>query len=239
MRTTRSNLKSRVPPRENSLFFRRVNGRRRTISKEKGSKSSGFTLLEMLVVLGIVTLLVGLSWPRLMSPWGRTKLTDAAGKVRVALDKARVEAMRTGQPQRFRYRPGGNQYEIRPVPLDVESRDELDDEDNKCLYDLQHEIVFLDPASSLSDALSENNVASNDEAEGNGWSVPVYFFPNGRSSSTQIQLADQTGQFVAISLRGLTGTAHLGKLQYSCDEAAGSDEAANGTEPETDDRPSE
>jgi hypothetical protein len=47
------------------------------------------------------------------------------------------------------------------------------------------------------------------------WSPPIYFFPNGRTSSAELGII-MTGQrvhMISVSLRGLTGTAKAGEIQ--------------------------
>ena len=47
------------------------------------------------------------------------------------------------------------------------------------------------------------------------WSEPIYFFPNGRTSNAHFSVCstDRIGYYIDVTVRGLTGTARLGKLE--------------------------
>ncbi|GEM_PF-2751043 len=78
-------------------------------------KHPGFTLVEMLIVVAIVCLVLGLSWPALRRPAGKATLREAAKQLRADLVRARLEAMRTGVPWILRWQVGGVRYHIGPV----------------------------------------------------------------------------------------------------------------------------
>jgi len=48
-----------------------------------------------------------------------------------------------------------------------------------------------------------------------GWSAPIYFFPNGRTSNAElaVMISSSPPYCIPVSLRGLTGTASVGKLE--------------------------
>jgi hypothetical protein len=45
--------------------------------------------------------------------------------------------------------------------------------------------------------------------EGQTWSQPLFFYPDGRTSSGYVTLANELGRSVAVELRGLTGTSKV------------------------------
>ncbi len=45
------------------------------------------------------------------------------------------------------------------------------------------------------------------------WGTPIYFFPDGTSSSALLVLRNDRQQAIAVTLRGLTGTSRLGRVQ--------------------------
>jgi hypothetical protein len=69
---------------------------------------------------------------------------------------------------------------------------------------------FAEAASAREGPDSAGPHATTDDA---GWSAPIVFFPNGRSSDARIRLAGSGGFSVEISLRGLTGSTRIGPLE--------------------------
>lgn len=78
------------------------------------TKRGGFTLSEMLVVLGILVVATALAQPALRGALGDSRLRSAAKQVRAELAKTRLKAMQSGIAQRFRYQLGKNRFEIAP-----------------------------------------------------------------------------------------------------------------------------
>jgi hypothetical protein len=44
------------------------------------------------------------------------------------------------------------------------------------------------------------------------WSDPVLFYPDGTATTTEVMLANESGSYVSIRLRGLTGVARIGEV---------------------------
>lgn len=82
---------------------------------------AGFTLLEVLLVLGIVAILAGLVLTGMDRPMANRRLSIAADEVRAAWMRAHNRAMATGTPYRFRCLLEDNQYIIECAPADASS----------------------------------------------------------------------------------------------------------------------
>ncbi|MCA9214412.1 MAG: prepilin-type N-terminal cleavage/methylation domain-containing protein [Planctomycetales bacterium] len=50
---------------------------------------------------------------------------------------------------------------------------------------------------------------------GGGWGVPVFFFPDGSTTTARMVLANQKGFALSVELRGLTGIARVGTMRSS------------------------
>lgn len=115
-------------------------GAKRLIATPPGQRQA-FTLLELLLVMGLMVIIGGLSFPALKRPLANQRLTGGAKQVRVALARARLAALESGEPQAFRYVPGEARYRIGPaewLPVvdasqagDAESRPRLTASGNK------------------------------------------------------------------------------------------------------------
>ncbi len=70
----------------------------------------GFTLVELLVVLAIITIIVGVVGPRLATVLDRLDTTDPPERLAVLLGAARAEAARSGATVRFELNPANGAY---------------------------------------------------------------------------------------------------------------------------------
>lgn len=78
----------------------------------RGVAANGFTLLEMLVTLGIASLVAGILFPALQHSldfWGQRA---AVASVRSALAEARSLALRTASPVTFAFNGGGDGFSV-------------------------------------------------------------------------------------------------------------------------------
>jgi prepilin-type N-terminal cleavage/methylation domain-containing protein len=201
-------------------------------------KRCAYTLVEMLIVMVILAFLFGLAWPTLRSPWGQSKLEDAAEKVRATMANARRESITTVQPWQFCYRPGAADYVIGPLHLDDEDASvtesdesdlDLDAEETKpelTIEQLPYGVTFCDPEVDLElevgleeGGLTENdttsepvNAALSSELTSGEWSSPIVFFPNGRSTSDLLRLRSPGPEvrIITVRIRGIIGAADIG-----------------------------
>ena len=81
------------------------------------SNPKGFTLLEMLIVLAILSALATMAWPALRKELSRSQLRSAAKQVRMELAAARHGAVETGQMIEFRYQVDGRHFRTDAVQL--------------------------------------------------------------------------------------------------------------------------
>jgi type II secretory pathway pseudopilin PulG len=64
----------------------------------KRARASGFSLLELIIVLVVMIGLLAIAWPSLQRPLRRTSLSEAAQTLRSAIDDSRYQAITTGTP---------------------------------------------------------------------------------------------------------------------------------------------
>ncbi|MEZ6061821.1 MAG: prepilin-type N-terminal cleavage/methylation domain-containing protein [Planctomycetaceae bacterium] len=74
---------------------------------------NGYSLLELLIVLGILSAMAAIAVPSLQGPLDKSRLRSAGGQVRTSLAKARSIAIREGAVVEFRYRIGGREWQLR------------------------------------------------------------------------------------------------------------------------------
>ncbi len=87
------------------------------LRRQNRSSLSGFTLLEMMIVLALLAFLVAMVWPSLRKPLLRSVTQQAARRLVEDLSRARLNAIETGRTMAVRYEPGGARYWIGPADL--------------------------------------------------------------------------------------------------------------------------
>jgi type II secretory pathway pseudopilin PulG len=193
---------------------------------------TALTLLEVLIVLTLLIALMAMALPALRGPMADQRLRQSGGVIRVAFNKARVAAMRTGDAHAFRFQAGGNQYSTRRWSPAEEafamanaqetgeamawsgSADEVEK--------LPDDVRFLAAAIVVdARAATEEEQAdpsqSRDQQPETDWSPPILFYPDGTASNAKVQLVNDRKRLITITLRGVTGTARVSDLMVNED----------------------
>jgi prepilin-type N-terminal cleavage/methylation domain-containing protein len=78
------------------------------------TRRSGYTLLELVIVLALLVVLVGMIYPSLEDMYADYKVTAAADQVRAGWAEARAHALNEGRPYRFSIIPDKGNFRIAP-----------------------------------------------------------------------------------------------------------------------------
>jgi len=184
-----------------------------------------FTLLEIMLTLGIVVALAVLAWPALDRALVRQRLVKAADQVRAAWCRARVDAMESGQSYVFRYKVDGNRFRVRARATEVTAGQELFGDvldastDQSGLTEknksrpLPDGVTFLGGETAV-DTRAALVISEGDQtnAVAEGWSDPILFYPDGTTSTARLILKNENGRCIELALRGLTGTVTVGEI---------------------------
>jgi prepilin-type N-terminal cleavage/methylation domain-containing protein len=81
----------------------------KTVSLERGEQ--GFTLLELLVTIGIVMVLSAIGIPKFMGAISNYKLTAAVQQAELAIQTTRYQAIQNGYPYQVAIDPTTNTYQ--------------------------------------------------------------------------------------------------------------------------------
>lgn len=84
-------------------------------------KISGYTLLELLIVLAILAALAAMTLPAMRGPLDKSRLRGAARQVQAAISKARFLSIREGSLVEFRYQINGSRWVIQTAPSPFEA----------------------------------------------------------------------------------------------------------------------
>ena len=81
----------------------------------------GFSLVELLIVMAVLTAVAGLILPSMRGPLDKSRLTGAAKQLQASLAKARSLAIREGSEVTFRYEISGDRFVIERIPAQPNS----------------------------------------------------------------------------------------------------------------------
>ena len=182
----------------------------------------GFSILELMLVLALLVAITSVAAPTLFKPLDSYRLKTSAEDVRRVWSRARTRAMRNGKVYAFQCVLQTGNFRLQPLTtLDgvMESADGAtvvmagDGVENGTLGD---RVVFSalvrqhEPRAELT--LSVSTADAMDSA--GQWSESILFYPDGTSSTAQVQIQNHRGRSLVVQLRGIVGTS-------SVDETAG------------------
>jgi hypothetical protein len=193
-------------------------------------------LFELLLVLAILAVLVGLSWPQLMSNLKDRSVEGTAEQVRQLLDHARVRAIEEGRTLQVLFEASGRRFVMLPEdpfdPGEAEFQSATGAQDRPafrepfrvyeiaegCTFYVRQGIEQLHKERQvfvkLEDAWLahlENGLSARDAV----WTTPILYFPDGSATDGSAIVVDQDRRFIKLSVRGLTGTVFASPLPES------------------------
>jgi type II secretory pathway pseudopilin PulG len=196
----------------------------------------GYTLLEMLILVALLALVAGLSWPSLRRLSQKRELLESARQIRVELLRTRLDAIESGTARQFRYQLGSGLFESTTFSAsDTLQAGDAWEEDAELPPDTQADLGLVDQSSDSdgdenrlptgvffvapdSDPQAVAETAIEDVGNNLQWSAPILFYPNGRTLNARLELSN--GEYaVDITLRGLTGTARIGQVRRLVDDS--------------------
>jgi len=188
------------------------------------AKRLALTLIEVLLVLVVLVITAAFSWPLLTRAFESQRLRSAADLIRSRLTRARIEAIETGRTCRFQYSIDGRSFSIKAENNSEEttSDSELQEAlgvvkaERRLSGELPEGITFAPPpdggTAAPADISDIPGDISSEDVEGASWSPPIYFHPNGTTSSAVIRLRNAHGRALEVTLRGETGVVTVGDV---------------------------
>lgn len=209
--------------------------------KRKSPRSKlAFTLLEVLLAIAILAALSAIALPQIGNMLGDFRIDGAAKQLRADMTRLRVRAMREGRVMILEGMIGGNQLRIRPffqiqdsvealdqtgsqsamlqgaeqaAPVTTVPADQASEEQSDPLE--LPEGVVVESVSVVSAARGMQIEQSSISLQGEGWSRPVLFYPDGVTSTGVVILKHETQGRVGIRIRGITGDVTIQKLELT------------------------
>jgi prepilin-type N-terminal cleavage/methylation domain-containing protein len=169
----------------------------------------GYTLLELVLVLAIIVVITGLSFPALEGMYGYYKATSAADSVRGAWTAARSAAIDEGRAYRFAVVLNKGNYRIAPDEPGFWSGGPAFPEGEAGTFiagtlpagvSFTHGTDYQEGSAPADTLMDIENVAPGD------YVAVVTFLPNGSASNdVQIVLQVNGARAIGVRLRALTG----------------------------------
>ncbi|RLS56636.1 MAG: prepilin-type N-terminal cleavage/methylation domain-containing protein [Planctomycetota bacterium] len=181
----------------------------------------GFTLFELMIVLAVLAIIAGMSWPRMMRYIEENQLKDNTETVRRELAATRMLAIDSGLTYQFRYEPGKRAFIILPHDRPESPSDEKAPEDRPKVKTVSGELAedcSFAPATDITggerlDDLWLSLLSNGAQYSETVWSAPILFRPNGEGQTRHLTVRDTTGRSITLHVRGLTGGVTVNKLR--------------------------
>ena len=174
-----------------------------------------FTLVEVLIVLSLLLVILTVSWPSVMRYNQKQQLKQSAMVIQTQLSAARMRAIENSTAFEFSYQRSGRRYSVTPalktnaIVLPGSMTKTVATAFETIVSELPSGIVFAEHDG----APGRGSDAKWINVNGEDWSVPVVFYPDGTSDQSDLILLDKSGQLISIKIRGLTGMVKVGRLR--------------------------
>ncbi|MDG2223251.1 MAG: prepilin-type N-terminal cleavage/methylation domain-containing protein [Rubripirellula sp.] len=197
------------------------------------SRRSAFTLLELLLTISMLAAIAAIALPQAGMLLGDRRLVRAGDQLRAEMTSLRVDAMRQGRVMMIDGMIEGNTFRIKPfysIADSTEAIDQTGSQQSLLTGAAQGVMTTIevdeeaDETIELPDGISIQavGVASaarsmeieqlNQSNQGQGWSRPVLFYPDGSTSTAAITLIDETYGKVVVQIRGITGDVTVSEV---------------------------
>jgi prepilin-type N-terminal cleavage/methylation domain-containing protein len=196
-------------------------------------RRDGLTLIEILLVLTLIVMASALAVPSLKTTMANQRLKKGAEAIRAAWTHARATAVKTGQTQVFLHLMNGTGFltmpQVSPEDLIESDAQTLEQSLLASSYagvggtgigtgsQLPDGVVFLGAEVAIDQRTASQMllhdqgapVAANTGSSQAQWGMPVFFFPDGTTSTARLVLANQKSSMLAVEMRGLTGVVRV------------------------------
>jgi type II secretory pathway pseudopilin PulG len=201
----------------------------RNDNSSKRRNRHGTTLLELLLVLGLLVIIAGLAWPSLNRAFDGRRLQLAGEQLRADIAATRMKAINTGRAFVLRYQPQTSVYTIEPYDdgwtesntSNGSTYDEPYDPSRRpadlmlVQRQLPEDVTFL-AGQNVIDTRQEEILTDLEQTGGSGRrragepETEMFFcYPDGSTATARIYLANKRDRCIAVQVRGLTGVASL------------------------------
>jgi prepilin-type N-terminal cleavage/methylation domain-containing protein len=205
------------------------------------SSRRGMTLLELMLVLALLVVVGAMAMPALKGPFANQRLRKAGEMIRVEWNRARIQAMKTGQIQMFRYETDGKVFYVQPYLteqdyLEADAMESTARDPSMAAQatgtsgaampgaaasvqpqlrqrELPDGVIFAGGYFESDSRSAQIQQESQAALMAAGNQVaPILFYPDGTTSDAELILSNDQQLFVRVTLRSLTGIAKVSDL---------------------------
>ncbi|MEO2032139.1 MAG: prepilin-type N-terminal cleavage/methylation domain-containing protein [Planctomycetaceae bacterium] len=190
-------------------------------------RRTGFTLLELLVVVAILVVMAAMVAPNVVNQMQETRVAQAAESVRDVISRSRTFALDAGIDYQFRYEPNGRNFVVIPLELEpVDSNSSAGDSETSSYVRLSGELnegfrlLAVDDDQQKIESLEAAWFGQLDNAlqlSQASWSEPVIFRFDGTADDAAIQVTTDERLAADLSVRGLTGGVSVSRVYREAD----------------------
>ena len=183
---------------------------------------SGFTLFELMVVLGLLVAISAIVTPTLVSEMRNNRVYESGEAVREVLAESRRLAIDSGIDYQFRYEPNGRSFIVLPTELEPSDANSLMGQQNTATYmrlsgELSDgfQIRAMDGAQDTVERLGPEwfgNMPDGSLLAQKSWSAARLFYFDGTTDDFRFRITDSEQRTVEISIRGMTGSVRLSQV---------------------------
>ena len=188
-------------------------------SRSLSAHRSGFSLFELLIVLGLLVVIGAIAVPGFISRLRDSRVMRAADSVREVLAEARTFAIDTGIDYQFRYEVNGQFFVVLPTESEPTNSNSTTNDAGTSEYmrlsGQLDETLFLramDDEAEMSERLEASwfgGLPDSGVLSQKSWSPPIYFRFDGSATDSRFRVMDEAGRVSELSVRGLTGAVRL------------------------------
>jgi prepilin-type N-terminal cleavage/methylation domain-containing protein len=181
--------------------------------------SSGFSLLELLIVLAVIMTVTAMAAPNLIDRVRNGRVQEAAEDVRKVLGDARRFAIDAGVDYHFRFEVNGQAavaIPVEPEPVLPNSfSSDPDDTDPPVESLILSDEVFLrarkdeNPGAEQLESKAFGTLSDAGDLSQRTWSSPILFRFDGTAEDRTFRVMDAEGRTAEVSVRGLTGAVRV------------------------------